>query len=165
MLGLWLHKNKHWYRTHELAYTILRNFQSDLKLEETKHYFAHINSAKRCENKPGREQASQILFDNCRGFIPGELEILDPDIIITQGKWGKMAIDGVFPQLVSPDYIPESLPEVKIITINTHPVVWIETFHPRYTGFHTKNRPHYSQYEIIVREFMTENSSNHLIIF
>ncbi len=160
---LGLHKNKHWYRTHELAYTILRNFQSDLKLEETKHYFAHINSAKCCENKPGREQASQILFDNCRGFIPGELEILDPDIIITQGKWGKMAIDGVFPQLVSPDYIPESLSEVRIITINTHPVVWIETFHPRYTGFHTKNRPHYSHYEKIVREFITGNSSNQFL--
>jgi hypothetical protein len=158
---LGLHKNKHWYRTHELAYTLLRNFKNDLKLEEAKHYFAHVNSAKCCENKPGREQASDILFNNCRHFIPGELEILDPDIIITQGRWGKLAIDGVFPQLVSPDYILESLSEVKIITINTHPVVWIETFHPRYTGFHTKNRTHYSQYELIVREFMAGNSSNH----
>lgn len=157
---LGLHRNKHWYRTHELAYTLLRNFNDDLRLEEAKHYFAHINSAKCCENKPGREQASQILFDNCRRFIPGELNILDPDIIITQGKWGKLAIDQVFPQLVSPDYIPESLSEVKIIAINNHSVIWIETFHPRYTGFHTKNRPHYSQYEMIVREFMTRTSSN-----
>ena len=157
---LGLHKNKHWYRTHELAYTLLRNFKDDLRLEEAKHYFAHINSAKCCENKPGREQASQILFDNCRRFIPGELKILDPDIIITQGKWGKLAIDRVFPQLVSPDYIPESLSEVKVIVINNHPVIWIESFHPRYTGFHTKNRSHYSQYEMIVREFMTRISSN-----
>ena len=156
-----LHRNKHWIRTHELAFTLLRNFKDDLRLEEAKHYFAHINSAKCCENKPGREQASQLLFDNCRGFIPGELEILDPDIIITQGKWGKLAIDGIFPQLVSPDYIPKSLSEVKIITINNHPVIWIETFHPRYTGFHTKNRSHYSQYEMIVREFVTRTSSNH----
>ena len=160
---LGLHKNKHWYRTHELAYTLLRNFKDDFGLQEAKHYFAHINSAKCCENKPGREQASQILFDNCRRLIPGELEILDPDIIITQGKWGKLAIDRVFPQLVSPDYIPESLSEVKVIVINNHPVIWIETFHPRYTGFHTKNRLHYSQYEIIVREFMTGNSSNHFL--
>lgn len=160
---LGLHKNKHWYRTHELAYTLLRNFKDDLRLEEAKHYFAHINSAKCCENKPGREQASQLLFDNCRGFIPGELEILDPDIIITQGKWGKLAIDRVFPQLVSPDYIPESLSEVKVIVINNHPVIWIETFHPRYTGFHTKNRLHYSQYEMIVRELMTRISSNHFL--
>lgn len=156
---LGLHRNKHWYRTHELAFTLLRNFTDDLKLEEAKNYFAHINSAKCCENKPGREQASQLLFDNCREFIPGELEILDPDIIVTQGRWGKLAIDRVFPQLVSPDYIPESLSEVKIISLNDHPVLWIETFHPRYSGFHTKNRSHYSQYEMIVREFMTRTSS------
>ena len=156
---LGLHKNKHWYRTHELAYTLLKNFKDDLRLEEAKHYFAHINSAKCCENKVGREQASQILFDNCRRFIPGELEILDPDIIITQGRWGKFSIDGVFPQLVSPDYFPESLSEVKIIAINNHPAIWIETFHPRYPGFHTINRPHYSQYEMIVWEFMTRTTS------
>ena len=156
---LGLHKNKHWYRTHEFAYTLLRNFKEDLRLEEAKHYFAHINSAKCCENKPGREQASQVLFNNCRRFIPRELEILDPDIIITQGKWGKLTIDRVFPQLVSPDYIPESLSEVKIIAINNHSVIWIETFHPRYTGFHTKNRSHYSQYEMIVREFLTRTTS------
>ena len=158
---LGLHRNKHWYRTHELAFTLLRNFKDDLILEEAKHYFAHINSAKCCENKPGREQASQLLFDNCRRFLPGELEILDPDIIVTQGKWGKLAIDRVFPQLVSPDYIPESVSEVKIIALNDHPVIWIETFHPRYSGFHTKNRSHYSQYEMIVREFMTRTTSNH----
>ena len=158
---LGLHRNKHWYRTHELAFTLLRNFKDDLRLEEAKHYFAHINSAKCCENKPGREQASHLLFDNCRRFISGELEILDPDIIVTQGKWGKLAVDRVFPQLVSPDYIPESLSEVKIITLNDHPVIWIVTFHPRYSGFHTKNRSHYSLYEMIVREFMTRTASNH----
>jgi predicted component of type VI protein secretion system len=43
---LGLHRNKHWYRTHELAFTLLRNYKEDLRLEEAKHYFAHINSAK-----------------------------------------------------------------------------------------------------------------------
>lgn len=162
---LGLHKNKHWYRTHELAYILLRNFKVDLRLEEAKHYFAHINSAKCCENKPGREQASPVLFHNCRRFIPGEVNILDPDVIITQGQWGKLAIEGVFPQLASPEYIPESLPEVKLIIVNNHPVIWIETFHPRYTGFHTKNRSHYSQYEIIVRNFMSGTFSNYSSLF
>jgi len=96
---LMLPKNKHWYRTHELAYTILRNFDPNLKIEEARHYFTHVNSAKCCQNNPGRGQANQILFDNCRQFIPGELEILDPDIIITQGKWAKLAVDSAFPEL------------------------------------------------------------------
>jgi len=150
--------NKHWYRTHELAYTILRNFQNDLRLEEAKHYFAHVNSAKCCENKPFRAQASQTLFDNCRGFIAGELEILDPDIIITQGKWARLAVDGQFSNLNLPGYIPESLTEVKVIEIASHPVLLIETFHPRHTSFHTHNRPHYSQYELVAREFMADDS-------
>ena len=151
---LGLNRNRHWYRTHELAYTILRNFQLKLKLEEAKHYFAHINSAKCCENKPSRAQASQILFDNCRQFIPGELEILGPDIIITQGKRAKYAIDGAFPELPPPDFIPNILSEVKLITINTHPAIWIETFHPRYHEFYSKNKPRYSRYEEVVCKFI-----------
>lgn len=160
---LGLEKNKHWYRTHELAYTILRNFKDDMRLEEAKHYFAHVNSAKCCENKPFRAQASQTLFDNCRGFIAGELEILKPDIIVTQGKWARLAVDGHFPRIVAPDYFPESLTEVKIIEITTHPVLLIETFHPRHTSFHTHNRPHYSQYELIAREFMADNSPHRYV--
>src|SRR5690606_234200 len=91
-----LPKNKHWYRTHELAYTILRNFRLDLRIDQARHYFAHVNSAKCCMNNPQRAQANQILFDNCGEFTPGELEILDPDIIITQGKWAKLVIDKAF---------------------------------------------------------------------
>lgn len=154
-----LPKNKHWFRTHELAYTILRNFHPGMRIDEARHYFAHINSAKCCENKPGRDQASQILFENCRQFISGELEILDPDIIITQGKWGKLAINRAFPEIISPDYIPKTLQEIKLFIINTHPVLWIETYHPRYSGFHTTNRPHYSLYEQVIREFISGQST------
>jgi hypothetical protein len=154
-----LPKNKHWYRTHELAFTILRNFQHGLKLQDARHYFAHINSAKCCENNPGRGQAHQILFDNCRHFVPGELNILDPDIIISQGKWGRLAMQGAFPVLRPPAYVPVELNEVKFVTINSHPVIWIETFHPRHTSFHTTNRVHYTLYEQVVRDFVSRDRS------
>lgn len=154
-----LHKNKHWYRTHELAFKILRNFQPKLKLEEAKHYFAHVNSAKCCENKPGRAQASRTLFDNCRQYIPGELRILDPDILITQGNWAKRATADVFCKMAMPDYVPVTLSEIKIIAINNHPVLLIETYHPRYPGFHTKNRSNYPLYEEVVRKFIQSRSS------
>jgi hypothetical protein len=154
-----LPKNKHWFRTHELAYIILRNFQSGLKLEDARHYFAHINSAKCCENNPGRGQANQILFDNCRRFIPRELEILDPDIIITQGKWGKLALQGAFPVLKNPDYIPVELKEIRFVSINYHPVIWIETYHPRHSGFHITNRPHYALYEQVIRYYIQGRSN------
>lgn len=151
---LMLPRNKHWYRTHELAHTILRNFKPDLRLDQARHYFAHVNSAKCCMNNPQRAQANQILFDNCREFIPGELEILDPDIIITQGKWARLALDRAFPEITSSEINPETIPEMKLVMINDHPVIWIETFHPRHTSFHTVNRAHYSQYVDAIKQFL-----------
>lgn len=152
-----LPRNKHWYRTHELAHIILRNFKPDLQIDEARHYFAHVNSAKCCMNNPQRAQANQILFDNCREFIPGELEILDPDIIITQGKWAKLALEGAFPEVTASEILPETISEMKIIVINDHPVIWIETFHPRHTSFHTVNRAHYSQYIEVIKRFINLN--------
>ena len=71
-----LHKNKHWYRTHELAWVLLRHFHPRLTIDTTSPYFAHVNSAKCCQNKHQRGKANRTLFANCRGFIPGELAIL-----------------------------------------------------------------------------------------
>jgi hypothetical protein len=154
-----LSRNKHWYRTHELAYTILKNFKPDLRIDQARHYFAHVNSAKCCMNNPQRAQANQILFDNCREFIPGELEILDPNIIITQGRWAKLALEGAFPELEKSDIIPDSLSEVNIIQVNDHPVLWIETFHPRNPSFHTVNRNNYPLYTKVTIDFINQKSS------
>jgi hypothetical protein len=148
-----LPRNKHWYRTHELAHTILKNFKPDLRIDQARHYFAHINSAKCCMNNPQRAQANQILFDNCREVIPGELEILDPDIIITQGKWARLAMDRAFHELSVSEIVPETIPEMKLVMMNDHLVIWIETFHPRHTSFHTVNRAHYSQYMDVIKRF------------
>ena len=154
-----LPRNKHWYRTHELAYTILKIFKPDLRIDQARHYFAHVNSAKCCMNNPQRAQANQILFDNCREFIPGELKILDPDIIITQGRWAKLALDGAFPELKKSDIIPGSLPEVKFKLVNDHPVIWIETYHPRHPSFHTVNRNNYPLYTKVTIDFINQKSS------
>lgn len=152
-----LPRNKHWYRTHELAHTILKNFKPDLRIDQARHYFAHINSAKCCLNYPQRAQANQILFDNCREVIPGELEILDPDIIITQGKWARLAMDHAFHELTASEIVPETIPEMKLVMMNDHLVIWIETFHPRHPSFHTVNRAHYSQYVDVIKRFFKLN--------
>ncbi len=149
-----LPKNKHWYRTHEFAHAILSHFQPGLKIDDARHYFAHTNSAKCCMNNPQRAQANPVLFNNCREFIPGEIQVLDPDIIITQGQWAKQAIAGAFPLLEKPNFIPDFLPEVKVVLINEHPVLVIETFHPRNASFHLVNRSRYPQYVEIAEKFM-----------
>ena len=75
---LTLHKHKHWYRTHELAWYILSRFNPILAVEDAKHYFAHANSAKCCMNKKQRKQADKILFKHCREYLGKELAILNP---------------------------------------------------------------------------------------
>ncbi len=87
-----LPKNRHWYRTHEMAWELLRQFEQNLTVANTRFHFAHVNSAKCCQNKRGRERADSTLFENCRRFIPGELRILKPDVVVTQGLPAKAAI-------------------------------------------------------------------------
>ena len=87
-----LTKNRHWYRTHELAQKLFAPFLPGISVADTRLFFAHVNSAKCCQNKPGMALADPTLFWNCRKFIPEELKILEPEIIVTQGGWAKEAI-------------------------------------------------------------------------
>ena len=154
-----LSKNKHWYRTHELAFLLLRHFKTDLKIEDAKHYFAHTNSAKCCMNNPGRAQANSVLFNNCRRFIPGEICVLDPDVLITQGAQAYSAIKLAFKHLDRSSLMGQltKIPdEVFLIEVNGKPVIWIHTFHPRNPGS-KKNRDNYPIYEKIVKRFLSSN--------
>lgn len=85
-------RRRHWFRTHELAWCILRRFDRQLQFADVNKYFAHANAAKCCENHPDRKVARDILFENCREFLPGELDILSPDILVTQGEKAEAAI-------------------------------------------------------------------------
>lgn len=131
-----LDKGKHWYETHELAWKILKKFQPDLTLSGVKPYFAHTNSAKCCENNPGGSQARDVLFTRCREYVPGEIEILSPDIIITQGNQAKATIDNCF-TAISTDTKLEGCP-VKTLEISNRNVIWVHTYHPRYGGYWTQ---------------------------
>ena len=132
-----LEKNRHWYRTHEMALELLRQFKPDLRVEDTRLYFAHVNSAKCCQNKPGRAQADRRLFDNCRRFIPGELRLLSPDIVVTQGDWAKTAIQESFDvrrhdvrRLRARGYANKALYETGCLEVASDDVLWLHTYHP-----------------------------------
>jgi len=130
-----LHKHKHWYRTHELAWYIFKHFKSDLKIEEAKKYFAHANSAKCCMNKAQRKKANAILFKNCRRYLRGELHILSPNILITQGNEAKEAICSLR------DKITEHIDNfVSIIELNGKQIFWLHTYHPNNWGAFNKQR-------------------------
>ena len=61
----------HWYRTHELAWYVLRKFKPNLLLDQAKHYFAHANSAKCCMNNKHNSKAASILFKELQAIPCG----------------------------------------------------------------------------------------------
>ena len=139
-----LPRNRHWYRTHEMAFELLRQFEPQLSLGNARLYFAHVNSAKCCQNKPGRKRADSTLFENCRRFIPGELRILKPDVVVTQGRPAKDAILRSFGvrRHVSRDvgsgahYLLDAHYETGLIELEPdgQTSLWIQTHHPNDLG-------------------------------
>ena len=157
-----LPKNKHWYRTHELAFALLRQFRVGLTVPETRLYFAHVNSAKCCQNKPRKKQADWTLFDNCRRFIPGELRILTPDIVVTQGGPAKNAILRSFVvqqhwvEAVGQDrYKNDAHYEVGFVEVEpTKTSLWLHTYHPGDFGrFNPQRRYCWPLYADVVGRF------------
>ena len=146
-----LPKNRHWYRTHQLAHELLRQFRPTLSLEEVRLYFAHVNSAKCTPNKPGSANTDPRLFEKCRRFIPGELRVLRPDIIVTQGNWAREAILGslevrehVVQRVDAPGYKHDAHYETALIKVEpgTDSCLWLHTYHPREFGHFNPQRVH-----------------------
>lgn len=128
-------KHKHWYRTHELAWYILRRFDPTLTIEGTRHFFAHANSAKCCMNKPQRKKANAILFRNCKGYLSGEFEILRPAIVVTQGKEAKDAFLSMHPSFHHrfDDF-------ASVVDIGSRRHFWLHTYHPNNWGAFNRQR-------------------------
>ncbi len=146
-----LEKNKHWYRTHEMALKLLCQFKCGLKIADTPPYFAHVNSAKCSQNKKNKRQADRTLFDECRRFIPKELRILKPDIVVTQGNWAKVAICESFTvqehvkcSVRSADnYKKDAHYETGFIELEPgRCALWLQTYHPNARGYFYPQRKH-----------------------
>ncbi|MCW9096664.1 MAG: hypothetical protein OQJ93_04685 [Ignavibacteriaceae bacterium] len=125
-------ENIHWYQTHVFAYEILKNFKADLTPADTTPYFAHINSAKCCANLPGKKKAPRRMFTNCKKYIPKEVEILNPDIIVAQGE------NAWYVRYDETEHHAKKYNcsgEIKdcglyLISLNGKEVMWIDTYHP-----------------------------------
>ena len=57
-----LPKQRHWYRTHELALMLLKRLRPDLTIEDSHLYFAHVNSVKCSMNDDDHKQARSAIF-------------------------------------------------------------------------------------------------------
>ena len=110
----------------------LKKFNPNLQFKDICPYFAHTNSAKCCEDYKKTSQSADRFFENCRGYIPGEIQILDPDILITQGDSAKCAIKYGFSQSTTPIEIDSASEycNYHLIQMNGKEVLWFAPYHP-----------------------------------
>lgn len=135
----------HWYRTYELAWYILRQFTS-LEKRQVNRYFAHANAAKCCQNKPGRSQADPRLFKNCRRYLAGELRVLRPDIVVSQGDWAKFGMNSIVE-------IERRIDEfARIARFDGRAVFWLHTYHPSRFGDFYRQRDNCKGWERYSKE-------------
>lgn len=149
----------HWYLTHELAWLLLRHFHPSLGVTTTSPYFAHVNSAKCCQNNPQRGKAQRTLFENCREFIPGELAILQPDIIVTQGNEAKDVI--MVCRLVKHEQktVERAAYETGLLELVAgKQTLWLHTYHPGARWrFHLQKKKCWPLYEEAVKQFVARD--------
>jgi len=170
--------NKHWYRTHQFAWHIFNklNETCGLKLDigktdeekkftgndihKIKPYFAHTNSAKCCQNNKGNTQAHKLLFQNCRKYILGEIKILSPHILVTQGYYARLVMEEGDKKIISSENIStasETKDDYMIIELNGRNIVWIHHYHPACYGYFKNNYGCYETYAEKVADFIGNN--------
>lgn len=131
-------RTSHWHEVHQIAWHILRCFKSDLEMKHTRYFIAHTNSAKCCVNNKHKSQGRPVLFDNCREYIGSELELLRPDILVTQGDQAERAVKDHFANVLRRRLlVRRSDRKTKRekwyraeITIHGRRVLWLRTPHP-----------------------------------
>lgn len=177
-------KQRHWYKTHQFAWVIIDEikklsklgidigktnrklfFEPESEIYKIMPYFAHTNSAKCCMNNDQAKQANRLLFDNCREYIPKEIQIFDPHILVTQGQSAQQLIeDAIKIEIFSMkkernvSMANSRKPDFRIIEVNINrPLLWIHHYHPsNYGVFNTKIYPKYRTYAKNAARFISK---------
>jgi uracil-DNA glycosylase len=103
-------------------------------------------------NRDGSAQAHDRLFENCRLYVGGEILILRPDIIVTQGDYAKLAIESSFPFSVTGDM---KRCGHAVLDVQERKVLWFHTYHPRaFGGFNRQRRECFREWADLVLRFV-----------
>ena len=172
-------KPRHWYRTQQFAWHLFNEFNNAFntaleignvdanydfnpvtEIHKIKPYYAAANSAKCCMNNEGRKQANLTLFKNCKEYILGELEILRPDILVTQGDPARAVAEEMKKrtQLIKRENISQAnknKDDFHILKLTDgRTLLWIHHYHPTNFGAFKKNRDKYKTYAKKAAEFI-----------
>lgn len=97
-------------------------------IENVSAFFAHVNVAKCSMNNPGKGQAHRKVHVKCAdSYLAGELKILAPDILITQGN----AANEITARLLNAErFSPSDLPCARKIDLEGKTTLWLPMRHP-----------------------------------
>jgi len=137
--------NVHWIATNIIVKDILRLWGYPSKPNEAtigqsysgrdkpivSMYFAHVNAAKCSMNRKGKKQAPAQVHARCSGsYLAGELAILQPQIIISQGVRANKAVGEACENPLEPPH--------HLVAVNTLPIgdgaLWLAMHHPACGG-------------------------------
>ena len=143
-----------------LARRILQEFGVNIDpLENPTPYYANVNAAKCCQNKRGKKEADARLFGKCRGYLRGEIDILSPDVIVTQGGMAKKGVEHAFG--VSSEWGRELI----VVLADGKKALLLPAYHPGARGgVYKKQRdeewgPNWNRFAERVCEFMSGRDS------
>ncbi len=113
-------------------------------LANTTPYFAHVNVAKCSMNHSDKGQAARQVHEICgKSYLKQELEILQPEILISQGKNANEVVGQL---LMGRAVKLDELPAVFELQLNQKPFLWLPMHHPaRYTAEIRRHWPFYEK--------------------
>jgi hypothetical protein len=177
-------KVRHWYKTHQFAWMVFDElnrhsnlswkigqtnkkmfFEPESDIYKIMPFFAHTNSAKCCMNNKRSKVADKELFTNCREYIPDEIKIFSPHILVTQGAYARKAIDhgiknGSFSKISSKNISKASSTNHDLMVVDINygkPTLWIHHYHPNNYGTFAKNYKNYRVYAKQAAKFIGKN--------
>ena len=86
------HMNPHMRGTTELL-KVIYGIESDTDGGNLLELYAMTNAAKCSRRDPSSAKVSSKLYKNCSDYVPPELTCLAPELIVTQGKEAREALD------------------------------------------------------------------------
>jgi hypothetical protein len=100
---------------------------SGRRIENVSSYFAHVNVAKCSMNNEENEQADFQVHQKCGyAYLLGELELLLPEILVSQGK----RANAIMGHLLRMPGVEDDLPTAKMVHIGGGQVLWLPMDHP-----------------------------------
>jgi len=156
-----LHKGRHWYWTHKIAHEILHPISlarhgQPIQFKHIHKYFAHTNSAKCKDAARGTGQGPDLVFKNCKSHIPGEVQVLQPAVIVTQGQYGREALEGAFTTTSRIRHPADDRYEARVILVEGRAVLWLPTYHQNnYGEFNREKSAAYAWYFQQARDFVS----------